>query len=67
MDDGRRTIDEKFVVQAFLAGETAAGEAAAGKAAVAEAAVADAATVKTVLGIGLIDRAVRVERVMRVT
>ena len=61
-DDGRRTIDEKFVVQAFLA-----GEAAAGKAAVAEAAVADAATVKTVLGIGLIDRAVRVERVMRVT
>ncbi len=62
MDDGRRTIDEKFVVQAFLA-----GEAAAGKAAVAEAAVADAATVKTVLGTGLIDRAVRVERVMRVT
>ena len=66
------TMDEKFVVQAFLAGEAAAGEAAAGEAAVAEAAVAeaavdDAATVETVLGAGLIDRAVRVERGMGVT
>jgi hypothetical protein len=61
-DDGRRTIDEKFVVQAFLAGEAAVGEAA-----VAEDTVDDAATVETVLGAGLIDRAVRVERGMGVT
>ena len=61
----------------FLAGEAAAGEAAAGKAAVAEAAVvetavAEATAVETVpesvevsgLGVGLADRAVRVEPVM---
>ena len=36
MDDRRRTIDEKFEVQAFLAAEAAVAEAAVVKAAVAE-------------------------------
>ncbi|MGB7115306.1 MAG: hypothetical protein WBD56_04115 [Anaerolineales bacterium] len=44
MDDRRRTIDEKFEVQAFLAAEAAVAEAAA-----VEAAVAEAAAVETVL------------------
>ena len=49
MDDRRRTIDEKFEVQAFLAAEAAVAEAAVAEAAVVEAAVAEAADVETVL------------------
>ena len=44
MDDRRRTIDEKFEVQAFLAAEAAVAEAA-----VVKAAVAETADVETVL------------------
>ena len=71
MDNRRRTIDEKFEVQAFLAGETAVAEAAVGVAAVVEAVVAEAAAAETMLervevsglGAGLAARAVRVEPV----
>jgi len=56
LDDRRRTIDEKFEVQAFLAGEAAAGEAA-----VVEAAVGVAAVVVAVVGVAAVVVAVVAE------
>ena len=56
MDERLRTIDEKFEVQAFLAGEAAAAEAAAVLTMLESAEV-------SCLGAGLTARAVRVEPV----